>query len=228
MNDIDPLALVKQYLLDKKIDERTYELIIDKMRVVEEGIKRIERKTSIDYPNYFIEPNLLVATSDIEYQQYSILYARTIPFCTTENRIKIVIQLSAPLVIYGLKGTLHAVLAHEFLHYLNILKNIINLEVTSDNISDTLYENSFSDNERTLDLTKVFRRDIYLQNVVNKKFVNGFNDSNLDKKAESFWIKKKLPIQKIMIGDNFIKLPFSALANTVVDDSLKNEISKFV
>ena len=228
MNDIDPLALVKQYLLDKKIDERTYELIIDKMRVVEEGIKRIERKTSIDYPNYFIEPNLLVATSDIEYQQYSILYARTIPFCTTENRIKIVIQLSAPLVMYGLKGTLHAVLAHEFLHYLNILKNIINLEVTSDNISDTLYENSFSDNERTLDLTKVFRRDIYLQNVVNKKFVNEFNDSNLDKKAESFWIKKKLPIQKIMIGDNFIKLPFSALANTVVDDSLKNEISKFV
>ena len=228
MNDIDPLALVKQYLLDKKIDERTYELIIDKMSVVEDGIKRIERKTSIDYPNYFIEPNLLVATSDIEYQQYSILYARTIPFCTTENRIKIVIQLSAPLVMYGLKGTLHAVLAHEFLHYLNILKNIINLEVTSDNISDTLYENSFSDNERTLDLTKVFRRDIYLQNVVNKKFVNGFNDSNLDKKAESFWIKKKLPIQKIMIGDNFIKLPFSALANTVVDDSLKNEISKFV
>ena len=228
MNDIDPLALVKQYLVDKKIDERTYELIIDKMSVVEDGIKRIERKTSIDYPNYFIEPNLLVATSDIEYQQYSILYARTIPFCTTENRIKIVIQLSAPLVMYGLKGTLHAVLAHEFLHYLNILKNIINLEVTSDNISDTLYENSFSDNERTLDLTKVFRRDIYLQNVVNKKFVNGFNDSNLDKKAESFWIKKKLPIQKIMIGDNFIKLPFSALANTVVDDSLKNEISKFV
>ena len=228
MNDIDPLALVKQYLLDKKIDERTYELIIDKMSVVEDGIKRIKRKTSIDYPNYFVEPNLLVATSDIEYQQYSILYARTIPFCTTENRIKIVIQLSAPLVMYGLKGTLHAVLAHEFLHYLNILKNIINLEVTSDNISDTLYENSFSDNERTLDLTKVFRRDIYLQNVVNKKFVNGFNDSNLDKKAESFWIKKKLPIQKIMIGDNFIKLPFSALANTVVDDSLKNEISKFV
>ena len=228
MNDIDPLALVKQYLLDKKIDERTYELIIDKMSVVEDGIKRIERKTSIDYPNYFIEPNLLVATSDIEYQQYSILYARTIPFCTTENRIKIVIQLSAPLVMYGLKGTLYAVLAHEFLHYLNILKNIINLEVTSDNVSDTLYENSFSDNERTLDLTKVFRRDIYLQNVVNKKFVNGFNDSKLDKRAESFWIKKKLPIQKIMIGDNFIKLPFSALANTVVDDSLKNEISKFV
>jgi len=227
MNDFDPLALVKKYLLEKKVEERTYKLIIDKMSVVEEGINRIERITSIDYPNYFIDPNLLVATSDIEYQQYSLLYARTIPFCTTENRIKIVIQLSAPLVIYGLKGTLHAVLAHEFLHYLNILKNIINLEVTSDNISNTLYENSFSDNEKTLDTTKVFKGDIGLQRLVSKKFVNGFNDSKLDKKTESFWIKKKLPVQKIMIGDNFIKLPFSALANTIVEDSLKNEILKF-
>ena len=227
MNDFDPLALVKKYLVEKKIDERTYHLIADRMSLIEEGINRIERITSIDYPNYYIEPNLLVATSDIEYQQYSLLYARTIPFCTLENRIKIVIQLSASLVMYGLRGTLHAVLAHEFLHYLSILKNIINLEITSDNISNTLYENSFSDNEKTLDSTKVFKGDPYLQKLLNRKFANGFNDSKLDKKTESFWIKKKLPIQKIMIGDNFIKLPFSAMANTVVEDSLKNEILKF-
>jgi len=228
MNDFDPLALVKKYFLERRLEERTFQLITNKMSAVEKGIERIEKLTSIDYPVFFIEPNLLIATSDIEYQQYSLVYARTIPFCTTENRIKIVIQLSAPLVMYGLKGTLYAVLAHEFLHYLNILKSIINLEVASDSVPDTLYENSFSDNEKTLDLTKVFRRDIYLQKLVHKKFVNGFNDSKLDKKAESFWIKKKLPIQKIMIGDNFIKLPFSALANTAVDDSLKNEISKFI
>jgi len=227
MNDFDPLTLVKKYFNEKKVDERTYNLIIDRMSVIEEGVERIKRITSIDYPYYFVEPNVLVATSDIEYQQYSILYARTIPFCTSENKIKIVIQLSAPLVMYGLKGTLHAVLAHEFLHYLNILKNIINLEVTSDNISNTLYENSFSDNEKTLDSNKVFKGDAYLQKLVNKKFANGFNDIKLDKKTESLWIEKKLPIQKIMIGDNFIKLPFSALANTIVKDSIKNEILKF-
>ncbi len=227
MNGFDPLALVKKYLVEKKIDERTYHLITDRMSLIEEGINRIERITSIDYPHYYIEPNLLVATSDIEYQQYSLLYARTIPFCTLENRIKIVIQLSASLIMYGLKGTLHAVLAHEFLHYLSILKNIINLEVTSDNISNTLYENSFSDNEKTLDSNKVFKGDPYLQKLLNRKFANGFNDIKLDKKTELFWIKKKLPFQKIMIGDNFIKLPFSAMANTVVEDALKNEILKF-
>lgn len=227
MNAFDPLVLIKKYLNEKRLDDRTYDLIIDRMNVIEEGIERIKRITSIDYPFYFVEPNLLVATSEIEYQQYSILYARTIPYCTPENKIRIFIQLSAPLIMYGLKGTIHAVLAHEFLHYLNILKNIINLDVSSDNISDTLYENSFTDNEKTLDLNKVFKGDTYLQKLVNKKFVNGFNDLKLDKKTELLWIKKNLPIQKIMIGDNFIKLPFSALANTIVEDSIKNEISKF-
>jgi hypothetical protein len=227
MNVFDPLVLIKKYFDEKKLDDSTHNLIIDRMNVIEEGVKRIERITSIDYPSYFVEPNLLVATSEIEYQQYSILYARTIPFCTSENRIRIVIQLSAPLIMYGLKGTIHAVLAHEFLHYLNILKNIMNLDVSSDNISNTLYENSFTDNEKTLDLNKVFKGDAYLQKLVYKKFANGFNDLKLDKKTELLWIKKKLPIQKIMIGDNFIKLPFSALANTIVEDSIKNEILKF-
>ncbi len=227
MNVFDPLVLIKKYLNEKRLDDRTYYFIIDRMNVIEEGIERIKRITSIDYPHYFVEPNLLVATSEIEYQQYSILYARTIPFCTPENKIRIVIQLSAPLIMYGLKGTIHAVLAHEFLHYLNILRNIINLDVSSDNISNTLYENSFTDNEKTLDLNKVFKGDTYLQKLVNKKFANGFNDLKLDKKTELLWIKKDLPIQKIMIGDNFIKLPFSALANTIVEDSIKNEILKF-
>jgi len=227
MNDFDPLALVKKYLLENKMEKRIYDILEDRMSLVNGGINRIERTSSIDYPYFFIEPNLLIATSEIEYQQYSLIYARTIPFCTTENKIKIVIQLSAPLVMYGLKGTIYAVLAHEFLHYLNLLKKIINLDVSSDNISNTLYENSFSDNEKTLDSTKVFKGDTYLQKLINKKFENGFNDSKLDKKTESFWIKRNLPIQKIMIGDNFIRLPFSALANTVVEDSLKKEILKF-
>jgi hypothetical protein len=227
MNNFDPLTLVRKYFTDKKLEEKTYQLILDRMRMVENGINRIEKITSIDYPTFFVEPNLLVATSDIEYQQYSLVYARTIPFCTNKNNINIVIQLSAPLVLYGLKGTILAVLAHEFLHYLNLLKNIINLEITSDNIANTLYENSFSDNEKTLDSTKVFKGDLYLQKLVHQNFKNGFNDPKLDKKTETFWIKKKFPIQKILIGDNFIKLPFSALANTTVEDSLKNEILKF-
>ena len=50
MNVLDPLVLVKKYLEERKLEDRTYNLIIDKMKIIEEGIKRIERVTSIDYP----------------------------------------------------------------------------------------------------------------------------------------------------------------------------------
>lgn len=227
MKPINSLAIVKKYLDENKIDEKTFQLILNRVKIVEEGIRRIIRLTGIDYPQYYIEPNLLVATSAIEYDQYSILYARTIPVCTQENRIEIVIQLSAPLISYGLKGTIHAVLAHEFLHYLNILKNIINLEITTESISNTLYENSFTDNEKTIDYRKVFKDDDHLQKLIRQRFENGFKDEKLDKKSEDLWIKRGLPIQRIMIGDNYVKLPFTALANTSVEDSIKREILKF-
>ena len=62
-------------------------------------------------------------------------------FAINENKIEIFIQLFTPLVIYGLRGTIYSVIAHEFLHYLDILNKIINLEITSDTINNTLFEN---------------------------------------------------------------------------------------
>ena len=98
--------------------------------------------------------------------------------------------------MYGLKGTLHAVLAHEFLHYLNILKNIINLEVTSDNISNTLYENSFSDNEKTLDSTKVFKGDVIFRNCLIKNLQMGSMIQNWTKKLNHFGLRKNYLYRK--------------------------------
>ena len=37
---------------------------------------------------------------------------------------QVVIQISAPLIAYGLKGTIHAILAHEFLHFLELIRKI--------------------------------------------------------------------------------------------------------
>ena len=39
MNGFDPLALVKKYLVEKKIEERTYHLITDRMSIIEGGNK---------------------------------------------------------------------------------------------------------------------------------------------------------------------------------------------
>ena len=117
MKRINPFLLFEKYINEQKLDTKLYYQIMIRRNIIEEAIERVEKITSLDYPDYYIEPSLLISSSEIEYGQYSILYARTIPICTKQNQIKIMIQLSAPLVLYGLKGTIHAVVAHEFLHY---------------------------------------------------------------------------------------------------------------
>jgi hypothetical protein len=228
MKKIDPLFKVKLAYEKKIIDDNIYNLIVKRKTLIEEGIFRIQRLTEIEYPQYFIEPSLLIATSSLEQEQFSIIYARTIPICNKDNKIDVFIQLFTPLVIYALKGTVHSVIAHEFLHYLDILNKIINLEITSNAPNDTLFENIFTDNEKLFKHSKVFRKDKYLTKLIAKKFENGFLDEKLNDKSIRQWINKKMPIEKMPIESNFTNLPFLSLANTEVDEAVKKKISSLL
>ena len=46
---------------------------------------------------------------------------------------------------YGLKGTVHAVLAHEFLHYLELARRASRMEMVSDEVTSSLFESEFAD-----------------------------------------------------------------------------------
>jgi hypothetical protein len=170
----------------------------------------------------------LIATSSLEYEQFSIIYARTLPISNKNNKIEIFIQLFAPLIIYGLKGTIYSVLAHEFLHYLNIINKIINLEVYSDKPSDTLFENTYSDSEKLFDHHKVFKRDKYLIKTIDSKFEFGFNDEKLNRKSIKYWLQKKLPMEKLQIENNYTNLSFLSMANTEIGEDIKRKIIKYL
>jgi hypothetical protein len=228
MKKIDPLFKVKIAYEKKIIDDKIFNLIIKRKALIEEGIYRIQRLTEIEYPQYFIEPSLLIATSPLEHEQFSIIYARTIPICNKDNEIEVFIQLFAPLVIYALKSTIHSVIAHEFLHYLDILNKIINLEITSNTSNDTLFENIFTDNEKLFNHARVFKKDKYLTKMITKKFENGFSDEKLNDKSVRLWIQKKMPIEKMPIESNYTKLPFLSLANTEIDEAVKKKISSLL
>ncbi len=228
MKKIDPLFKVKQAHQNKIIDDRIFNLILKRKLLIEDGISRIQLLTDIQYPQYFIDPSLLIATSPLEYEQFSIVYARTIPICDKDNKIQIFIQLFAPLIIYGLRGTVHSVIAHEFLHYLDILNKIINLEISSDTINSTLFENIFRDNEKLFDYHRVFKKDRYLIKIINNKFENGFYDEKLNNKSIKLWIQKKLPIEKLPIENNYTKLPFLSIANTEIDATIKQKILRLL
>ena len=131
-----------------QLPTKVYRLINDRFHLVIQGISRIERATGITYPLYYIEPNLIVSTSAIESGQFGILFARTIPI-VVNNDLRIVIQITAPLITCGHLGSIHAILAHEFLHYLQLTSKIIKMDVLSDEISRTLFEQKYMDHSQT-------------------------------------------------------------------------------
>ena len=218
---MNPLEKVSQSFDSRIIPETVYDLIQKRFHLASDGIKRIEKASSIKYPIAYVEPSIIVSGSSNSLD-VGILYARTIPLIVS-NSIQVVIQISAPLVAYGLKGTIHAILAHEFLHYLELVTRISNAELLSDEISSNLFENVYSDNTRLLEPRSVFTDNTLLSHIT-KRFPSGFRDYKLEDKVLKLWIEKKLPVSKISLDTNTVKLNATQLSNIKLDELLLQQL----
>ena len=218
---MNPLEKVSQSFENGIIPKTTYELIQKRFSLVLDGIMRIEKASSIKYPIVYVEPSIVISgtTNSLD---IGILYARTIPLII-DNSIHVVIQVSAPLVAYGLKGTIHAILAHEFLHYLELITRLSNNELISDEISSNLFENIYSDNTRLLEPRSVFNDNTLISHIT-KKFPSGFRDHKLEDKVLKLWIEKKLPVSKISLDTNTVKLNATKLSNIKLNELLLQQL----
>ena len=218
---MNPLQKLSQSLENGVIPESTFELIQKRFHLVSDGIMRIEKASSIKYPTMYVEPSILISGSTNSLD-VGILYARTIPLIIHDS-IHVVIQISAPLVAYGLKGTIHAILAHEFLHYLELVTRLSKTELLSDEISSNLFENVYSDNTRLLEPRSVFNDNTLISHIT-KKFPSGFRDYKLEDKVIKFWIEQKLPVSKISLDTNTVKLDATQLSNIKLDELLLQQL----
>jgi len=218
---MNPLQKLSESLEKKLISQSIYDLIEKRFQLVLDGILRIENASSIKYPIMYVEPSILV-TGNTNSFDVGLLYARTIPLITN-NSIHVVIQISAPLVAYGLKGTIHAILAHEFLHYLELVTRLSNSELLSDEISSNLFENVYSDNTRLLEPRTVFNDNTLISHIT-KRFPSGFRDYKLEDKVIKLWIEQKLPVSKITLDTNTVKLDASQLSNIKLDELLLQQL----
>ena len=218
---MNPLQKISQSFENGIMPEPTYKLIQKRFSLVTNGIKRIEKASSIKYPIVYIEPSIIISgtTNSLD---IGILYARTIPLII-DNSIHVVIQVSAPLVAYGLKGTIHAILAHEFLHYLELITRLSNNKLISDEISSNLFENIYSDNTRLLEPRSVFNDNTLISHIT-KKFPSGFRDHKLEDKVLKLWIEKKLPVSKISLDTNTVKLNATKLSNIKLNELLLQQL----
>ncbi|HLE35496.1 MAG TPA: hypothetical protein VI698_06370 [Nitrososphaerales archaeon] len=222
---MDPLRKVDDAKFAKLIPQSVYKKIVTRFKFVKEGVKRIEKASGIKYPEYYVEPNIILSTSPLEMTQFGVLFARTIPKVSEDNRIKIIVQLTAPLIAFGIKGTIHAILAHEFLHYLELMGKMVRMDIISDELSSTFFEGKYADLTRLFEPEAVFKEKALLR-LITKKFPEGFQDIKLEDKALKLWLNKGLPSIRISMDANVIRIPISAVANTEVDRNLRKKIKE--
>jgi hypothetical protein len=227
MSGFDPLYKVHHALKAGHLPQEIYELVVKRFPLVTEGIKRVEEASGLKYPYYYVEPSLVVSTSAVEFTQMGILFARTIPVVGDDNLLRVLVQVTAPLIGYGLKGTIHAILAHEFMHYLELVSRIVKMKVISDEVSGTLFEGTYADAGRLLDERAVFKSDPTLIRHITARFPEGFRDIKLEDKVIKLWMNKGLPTIKVPINANIIKIPIEAMARLQVEESVKNKIAEY-
>ena len=206
------------------LPDKVHSLIVDRFGVTLAGIDRIEKASGINFPLAYIEPSIVTSHPNTGSFDYGILFARTIPVISN-NKLEIIIQITAPLVAFGLKGTIHAILAHEFLHYLELVRRISKMDMVSDEISSNLFESVYSDSTRLFEPRAVFSDKTLLLHIT-KKFPEGFRDYKLEDKVLKLWIEKKLPTINIALDTNIIKIPADVLANTKIDHILLQKIER--
>ena len=218
---MEPLQKVYEAFTSNLLPKDVFDLINKRFSLVLEGISRIEKASEIRFPITYVEPSL-VLSSETNSFDYGILFARTIPIFAN-NSVQIIIQISAPLIAYGLKGTIHAILAHEFLHYLELISRLSKMNVISDEISGNLFENVYSDNTRLFEPQSVFDDKTLVQHIT-KKFPSGFRDYKLEDKVVKYWIEKNLPALQISLDINTVKLNAKSLSQININPSLLKKL----
>ena len=212
---LDPLIRFKDAHSKGIIPKDVFDLTMKRFSLVIEGINRIEKASGIRYPIAYVEPSLVISSPNSNSYEFGILFARTIPIVFDE-KFQVVIQISAPLIAYGLKGTIHAILAHEFLHFLDLMRKISKMELLSDEVSGNLFENVYIDETKLFEPRIVFK-DRTLLNHITKKFPAGFRDFKLEDKVMKFWVKQNLPKTNIFLDTNTLKLSAESLSKIKFD-----------
>lgn len=219
---MDPLQKVHEAHKNGLLSDKIHSLIVERFPLVISGINRIEKASHLNFPLAYVEPSVVITNASSF--DYGILFARTIPVISGEH-LEVVIQITAPLVAYGLKGTIHAILAHEFLHYLELIRKVSKMDLVSDEISGNLFEGIYSDTQRLFDPRAVFDDKTLLLHIT-KKFPEGFKDYKLEDKVVKFWIEKKLPAINITLDTNVVKIPANVIANTKIDPKLTSKLDE--
>ena len=220
---MNPYVLMEQAEIQGKLPKPILRRVRARAIYVEGAVRRVEKASGLGYPAYFVEPVLPLARSGVEFGQMGVLYARVIP-TTVTGSLTILVQFTAALVAFGNKGTIEAVAAHEFTHYVDLIRRLSRMNVTSDERATTLFEAAYADSEKTVPARLIFR-DKALIRIVSRKFKDGLVDDKLNEAVRQRWIGKNLPVRVIASDENVARVEMSSVLSTSFDPEVLRMIA---
>lgn len=215
---MDPLILLDQAVAQERVPRALAKKVRLRVSLVQRSVERVEKASGLRYPPYYIEPTLPVSKGGGEYGQMGVFFARVIP-TTAGGGLTILVQFTAALVAFGSKGTLDAVAAHEFTHYVELVRKLSRTNIVSDEVATSLYEASFADSERIVP-ARLLYTDKTLVGLITRKFKPELTDSALNKKVGESWIAKNLPIRWLGPEANRIRLEMNVIAKSKFDPAV--------
>ncbi|MBI3859913.1 MAG: hypothetical protein HY296_06740 [Thaumarchaeota archaeon] len=221
---MDPLILLDQAVAQEKIPRKIATKVRTRLKYVVGGVRRTEKASGLPYPPFYVEPILPVSKGTVEYGQMGVLFARVVPI-TAGGTLSIFVQFSAALVAYGTKGTIEAVAAHEFTHYVDLVRRMTTKNLTSDEKETTLFGSALADPGRTVP-PKLLFSDRALVALISRKFKDTLVDPALSKKVEQEWVGKGLPIRWVPPEENVVRLGMNDVSSARFDPALVRKVAQ--
>ena len=221
---MDPLVLLDQAVAEGKVPRKIATKVRNRMKLVAGAVSRVEKGSGLAYPLYYIEPVLPASRGAGEYGQLGILFARVVP-TTVMGALTIFVQFSAALVAFGTKGTIEAVAAHEFTHYVDLVRRLSSGDVASDERETSLFGASHADPGRTVP-PKLLYSDKALVSLISRKFKVNLVDNALNRKVEKEWVAKNLPIRYVAPEENVVRLGMDVVSKTRFDPGVLRWVSQ--
>jgi hypothetical protein len=221
---VDPLVLVDKAEAEGKLPKTIARKVRTRMNYLTAAVARVEKASGLRYPPYYVEPVLPIAKSGAEFGQMGVLFARVVP-TTSTGKLSIFVQFTAALVAFGAKGSIEAVAAHEFTHYVDFVRRVKTGGMTSEERASTLFEAMYADAERTVPPSMIFSEKS-LVTLVKRKFKEGFSDERLNKKVSEAWIEKKLPMRLVAPEENVVRVSMGSMAGTTFDPDVLRRLAQ--
>lgn len=221
---MDPLILLDQAEAQSKFPRPMARKVRLRMKYLVAAVQRVEKASGLRYPPYYVEPVLPVAKGGGEYGEMGVLFARVFPTTATAG-LTILVQFTAALVAFGSKGTIEAVAAHEFTHYMELVRKLSRTDILKDERASTLFEAGYADTERTVPARLVFK-DKALVGLVTRKFKVNLFDPAMNKKVSDAWIAKDLPMRWVDPRENTVGLGIDVVSSAKFDQAVLRKLTE--